>query len=351
MQHFNLALLGFGNVGRALLQLLVTKRDELRDRHGFEWQVTGVASRRLGWKADPAGFEPADLLAGSFGGRVPTPTSDAADGLGQLSNWLSEARANVLFENTSLDPYTGRPAIDYLRTALSAGIHAVTANKGPVVHAYRELRDLAQQQGVRFLFEAAVMGGAPIFSLFREALPGANLHRFRGVLNSTTNLMLTEIERGASFDDAVHTAQQLGIAETDPSFDVDGWDAAVKVSALATVLMDAPLKPQAVEREGIRSLSPEAIRAARMLGQPYKLVCQAERHEDGTVTGSVRPERVPGDDPLAQASGATSLIQFQTDVLYGLTLSEQNPDALTTAYGPLADLITIARDANVRRLS
>jgi homoserine dehydrogenase len=205
------------------------------------------------------------------------------------------------------------------------------------------LRDLAQAKGKRFLFEATVMGGAPIFSLFREALPAANLKRFRGILNSTTNLIITEMENGLTFEQAVKQAQDLGIAETDPSADVDGWDAAVKVSALATVLMDVPVKPQAVNPQGIRALTPEIVGAARIAGQPYKLVCQAERGEDGQVTASVRPEQVALSDPLASVRGASSIIQFQMDTLYGLTLSEQDPDAVTTAYGPLADFITIAQ--------
>jgi homoserine dehydrogenase len=215
--------------------------------------------------------------------------------------------------------------------------------KARSVHAYHELRDLAASQGLRFLHEAAVMGGAPIFSLFREALPAATLTRVRGILNSTTNLMITEMELGASFDQAVKKAQDMGIAETDPSFDVDGWDATVKVSALATVLMDYPLKPADIQREGIRGLSGEMLATARMMGRPYKLVCQAERRADGSVLGSVRPEQVPLDDPLARCDGATSIITFQMDVIHVLTLSEMHPDAVTTAYGPLADLVAIAR--------
>ena len=169
--------------------------------------------------------------------------------------------------------------------------------------------------------------------------------RFRGILNSTTNLILTEMEHGNNFDAAVKKAQDLGIAETDPSFDVDGWDATVKVSALATVLMDYPLKPEDIKREGIRGLSPEQVQSARMMGRPYKLVCQAERTPEGTVIGSVRPEQVPHDEPLAGCDGATSIILFQMDVIHGLTLSEIHPDAVTTAYGPLADFLTIAGSA------
>jgi len=337
MTHYNLAFLGFGNVGRALAQLLESKRAELKASYDLHYTITGIATRRLGWHARPEGYAPTALGAGDLG------TALAPWDSFTLEEWLDRTHANVLFENTSMNPFTGQPAIDYIRTALGAGVHTISANKGPVVHAYHELRELAAANGVRFLHEAAVMGGAPIFSLFREALPAAKLMRFRGILNSTTNLMITEMEHGATFDQAVKKAQDLGIAETDPSFDVDGWDATVKVSALATVLMDYPLKPDAIAREGIRGLAPETLAAARMMGHPYKLVCQAEKRQDGTVVASVRPEQVPGDDPLARCEGATSIILFQTDVIHGLTLSELHPDAITTAYGPLADLVSIAR--------
>ncbi len=337
MPHYNLAFLGFGNVGRALVQLLESKRPELEAQFGLTYTITGIATRRLGWHAQPEGYAATALQSGDLGTAI-APWDSLT-----LPDWLARTQANVLFENTSMNPHTGQPAIDYNRAALAAGVHVITANKGPVVHGYHELRDLAAAHGVRFLHEAAVMGGAPIFSLFREALPAAKLTRFRGILNSTTNLMITEMEHGASFDQAVKKAQDLGIAETDPSFDVDGWDATVKVSALATVLMDYPLKPDAIAREGIRGLTSEVLATARMMGHPYKLVCQAEKRQDGSVVASVRPEQVPNDDPLARCEGATSIILFQTDVIHGLTLSELHPDAITTAYGPLADLVTIAR--------
>jgi len=332
MKSYHLALLGFGNVGRALAGLLKTKTAELRDRYGIGWKITGVASRRLGWLANPDGFDVNAILSGNLHAKRPISNRSIHD-------WLSASRADVLFENTSLDPLTGQPAIDYIKAGFEHGAHVVTANKGPIVHAYQELRDLAAAKGKRFLHEAVVMGGAPVFSLFREALPAANLKGFRGILNSTTNVILTEMENGLSFEQGVKRAQELGIAETDPSADVDGWDAAVKVAALVTVLMGAPLKPQAIEREGIRGLTGEMVRAARAAGRPYKLVCRAERSADGQVTASVRPEQVPHADPLANTRGSDSIITFEMDVLHSLTLSEHLADAQTTAYGLLADFI------------
>ncbi len=247
-----------------------------------------------------------------------------------------------MFENTPVSYETGQPAIDHLRTALEAGQHAVTANKGPVVHAYQELKALAAAQGRKFYFESTVMDGAPIFSLYRETLPAAGLRAFRGILNSTTNLILTRMEAGETFEQAVAHAQSIGIAETDPSGDVDGWDAAIKVAALVTVLMGLPLKPGDVARQGIREITPEAIAEARAQGKRWKLVCTAARTSEG-VEAQVGPEMVEAGSPLYAVDGTTSIIQFETDVLGLLSVIEANPSPDTTAYGLLADFINAVR--------
>jgi homoserine dehydrogenase len=248
----------------------------------------------------------------------------------------------VLFENTPVDHTSGQPAVEHIRQALLAGMEVVTANKGPVVHAYQELSELAREKGLHFLFESTVMDGAPIFSLFRECLPAAQLKGFRGVLNSTSNLILTRMENGGSFEEAVRHAQAIGIAETDPAGDVDGWDAAIKVAALVTVLMGIPLKPGQVEREGIRALTAEQVRAARAEGKRWKLVCSARRKGE-TVRARVRPEIVASSSTLYNVEGTSSLVEFETDVLGCLSIGETNPGAETTAYGLLADLINALR--------
>ncbi|HWS53111.1 MAG TPA: hypothetical protein VN228_03260, partial [Pyrinomonadaceae bacterium] len=255
MKTFNLCLLGFGNVGRALAALLVKKRGELRAGYGIDWRVTGVATRRLGRLVAPEGFADAELAGGAVSPRASPPPAG-------VPGWLRAARADVLFETTSLEPLTGEPAVSHARAGLEAGAHVVTANKGTIVHAYRELSELARERGRRFMFEATV-ADCPVFSLFRGSLPAARLLAFAGVVNSTTNVILEEIEAGGTFDDGVRRAQQLGIAETDPSHDVDGWDAAVKVCAVANVLMGAGLRLGDVRREGIRGLSAAEVRAAR----------------------------------------------------------------------------------------
>ena len=330
----NLCFLGFGNVNRTLVQLLLDRKEELLDRHGISFRITGIASRRLGWIADAEGLNVE---------RAPSP----ADGRGSnqtpsnVHDWLKAARANVLFEATSLNVENGQPGIDHIRAALQHGAHAITANKGPIVHAYRELRDLAASQNKRFLFESTVMDGVPIFSFF-DQLPTIHLRGFHGILNSTTNVILTEMENGLTFEEALKKAQSLGIAETDATHDIDGWDAAVKTAALITVLMDIPIKLDEIQREGIRNLSAEAIRAARKEGKPYKLICRAKKTRDKTeqgITATVRPEQIPQTDPMAQISGTSSYIHFETDIFPGMAITEENPGLYATAYGMLADFV------------
>jgi homoserine dehydrogenase len=337
MKTFNLCLLGFGNVGRALVRLLGEKSVEMREQYGIEWRITGAATRRMGWLAAAEGVPAGSLLSGEFAaGRQGRPSPS------NVREWLAAARCDVMFEITSLEPLTGEPAIGHVRAALEAGAHVVTANKGTIVHAYRELHALAGARGRRFLFEATV-ADMPVFSLFRECLPAARLRAFRGIFNSTTNVILEEVEQGRTFAEGVRRAQTLGVTETDPAYDVDGWDAAVKTCALANVLMDAPLRLDEVERRGIRDLDSESVRAARAAGTPYKLVSRAERTREGGVAARVGAEQIAAGDPLAAVNGTSLIIHFELDILPGLTLTAHQPDLQSTAYGLLADFINLAR--------
>ena len=338
-REYKLAFLGFGNVGKALARLFLQKRDELEQRYGITFLATGIYTARHGAAINHDGLDlEAVLQASDYDDFCTEPRPrDAFD-------FIRRCGAHVLFENSPVNYESGQPAVDHLRLALELGMHGVTANKGPVVHAYQELTALAAEQGRKFYFESAVMDGAPIFSLFREALPGANLISLRGVLNSTTNMILTRMEQGESFDAAVAYCQKIGIAETDPSGDIDGWDAAVKVAALATVLMKMPLKPADVEKQGIRHITPEEVARAKAAGQRWKLVCSA-RWVDGALQARVAPQRVGPDTPLYSINGSSSYVEFALDVLPGLGIVESHPSPETTAYGLLSDLVNVLRGA------
>jgi len=342
MPHYNLAMLGFGNVGQAFARLLLRKREELRAFYDLTFTISGIATGSHGAAVDPNGIELESLLLETKGDSWRLDQFSIQPAPVDAFDFIRRCGADVLFENTPVNYESGQPAVDHLKAALGLGMHAITANKGPVVHAFQELTALAAARGVKFYFESAVMDGAPIFSLFREALPAASLRAFRGVLNSTTNLILTRMESGESFDAAVAYAQKIGVAETDPSGDVDGWDAAVKVSALVSVLMGVPLKPGAVERRGIRSITPVEVQRARQEGKRWKLVCAAVR-DGSSVQAQVAPEMVGPDSPLFHVDGTTSIVQFETDVLGRLSVIEEDPGPDTTAYGLLADFINAVR--------
>lgn len=332
-------LVGFGNVGQAFARLLLQKETELQERYQLNVIVTGIITGSHGRAINPDGLPLPDALDLAASGQ-PLDALDQEDAPTDPIGFIQACPAEMVIETTPVNPHSGQPAIDYIRTALQAGRHVVTANKGPVVHGYQELSTLAGQVGRGFLFESAVMDGAPIFSLFRQPLAGANLVSFQGILNSCTNLLLDLMAGSQTLDEAIAYAQSIGIAETDPSNDVDGWDAAIKVAALVTVLMGIPLTPQEVDRSGIRGITPEMIAEAISTGERWKLVCSAETR-DGEIHATVAPQRVGPDSPLYSVTGTSSFCQFKLDVLPGLGILESDPGPDTTAFGLLADLLNL----------
>jgi homoserine dehydrogenase len=337
VRHLKLAFLGFGNVGKALARLFLDKQKELAETYQITFTATGISTSRHGAAIDPSGLDLEQVLQiADLNSLSKRPVQTNA------IDFIKNCQADVLFENTPVNYDTGQPAVNHLMAALEAGMHAITANKGPVVHAYHELTELARQNKRKFYFESTVMDGAPIFSLFRETLPGARLLSFYGILNSTTNMILTLMEQGKSFKEAVDYCQKTGIAETDPSGDIDGWDAAVKIAALSTVLMNIPLKPAQVDRQGIRGLTSQAVIDARKGGKRWKLICSAKR-SGGTIDARVAPELVDMNSTLFNINGTTSIIQFKTDVLESLSIVESDPGPTTTAYGLFADFLNAVK--------
>ena len=341
MKEIKIALVGFGNVGKALIQLLDAKRKVLNAEYGFNPVVIGIATGHHGMAIDPNGIDTRKAVEISESGGHLDPLS-ALPVPASIPDFINACKADVLFENSPVNHHTGQPATDYLKDGLLAGMHAITANKGPVVNSFAELSALAKKVNRRFLFESSVMDGAPIFSLFRSPLPAVELIGFHGILNSCTNLLLELMENGKTFDEAVAFGQSVGITETDPSADIDGWDAAIKVAALCTVVIGHPLKLEEVNRTGIRGVSPEMIRDAQKHGERYKLVCSARRTKSGLIA-RVAPERVKPSSPLYSVNGTSSFVQFELDTLPGLGILESNPGPQTTAYGLMADLINAIR--------
>ncbi len=345
MSHQKLAFIGFGNVAKSLARLLERKSDLLKEKYNITYSVTGISTGRHGFAVNPNGLDMKKVFEALESGKdiSALSTIKVEDSLAVIKN----SQADVMFENSPVNKVDGQPAIDHIRTALDLGIHAITANKGPIVHAYRELTELAKSKGKVFRHESTVLGGSPVFSVFREAFPGAELISFKGIINATTNIILSRMERGETFDQAVKYCQSIGVAETDPSNDVDGWDAAIKVAALITVLMDTPFTPQMVKPTGIRSITPEMITQAKSEGKRWKLVASAQR-SGKNVSASVAPELVDSSSPLYGMMNSTTGLTFRSDVLPDYSIIATEREGMSggpeeTAYGLFADFINAVK--------
>lgn len=356
MVYLDLVLVGFGHVGQRFARLLQEKNVRLRGDYGLGWRVVGIATRRHGTAFDPRGVDLEKALkligAGMPLGQLTPPDAvrtigPDATGLALVKHATAETKRRqlqqlVIVETTLLDINAGQPATEHVVTALRGGAHVVTANKGPVAFAYREIDAAASLARRRFLFEGAVMDGVPVFNLVRETLPAADIQGFRGVINSTTNFILTAMEAGRSYAEALAEMQQSGIAEADPSFDVEGWDAAAKTAALINVLMHGSVTPHAIDRTGIAGITGEQVREAIGRGKRIRLVATGERR-DGHPVGRVAPAELDEKDPLAQLTGMQNLLVLRTDVLGEIGIHQLDGGLIQTAYALLGDLVAIAR--------
>jgi homoserine dehydrogenase len=333
---------GFGNVGRRVAEILFEERRSCSQLDGLDFRIIGIVTRAHGSVFSADGLEMIPLLRSYRSkGRVLTgePSRSVLDAQGAIS----QLDFDVLVELTALSiEQHGEPATSHVRLALERGRHVVTANKGPCAFSYRPLKELADRKAVRFLFESVVMDGAPIFNLTRSCLRGCSIQSVSGILNSTTNYILTEMERGRSFDEALRAAQEKGIAEADPRHDVDGWDAATKTAILANVLMGATLTPYDIPRNSIREISVERVKQEIGDGNRLKLVCRVDRWDNGVRT-SVELVSLPLDHPFATVSGTGSILQIETDLMAPIRIVQVDPHITDTAYGIIEDLLEIAR--------
>lgn len=340
-----LCLLGFGAVGQALMPLLAAKAEWHAHRYDARVRVSGIYTPSRGALVSAPGLDAGDLVGVTAFAGHPAYRSDL-DALGTLDT----SGADVLVELSPLSIADGQPAITHIDAALRAGRHVITANKGPEAHDYRRLRALADERGLAYLHETAVMDGTPVFNLVTSTLPGCTVLGLRGVLNSTTNYVLGVLERGGSVDEAIAEAQAAGFAEADPSLDLDGWDGAAKITALANVLMGCDLRPQDVERVPLATVDADALAAARERGMTVKYLCTARRPAGegagGEVPGRdvtlrVAPELVPLSDPLALVTGTSSILTITTDLAGPITVTQHDPTIEQTAYGVFSDLCTL----------
>lgn len=319
--RLDLLLIGFGHVGRRFVRLLDERRADLVRDFALDARVVGIATRRHGAALATTGLDAvgaADLVEGGeslsvlHDARFGPPPSTGLELIDTAAAAGLERGAGVMVETTPLDIVDGQPATDHIRAAMRSGMHVVSANKGPVALAVR------------------------------ETMPAVRVLGFRGVVNSTTNYIISALEDGADFDTALAEMQRQGIAEADPSYDVDGWDAATKVAALVNVLMDGVVTPRDVARDGIRALTGERVREAMTRERRVRLVASASR-AGGVVETSVRVEELAEGDPLAQLRGMSNALFLDTDLLGRVGIVQLDGGLTQTAYALASDLIAIRR--------
>jgi len=338
-----LLFVGFGTVAQGLSELLIGKKEELGQRYGLDWKVTGVVDMLKGSAHDPDGLDLEEIMTMVADGRS---ISDSPDG---GCDWdamtmIERAEADAMLEVTYTDIKTGQPATDHIRAAFARGMHVATTNKGPLALFSNELAEMAAANGVRFFYEGTVMAGTPLLNLIRETLAGSAISEMKGILNGTTNYILTQMEAGMDYATALKQAQELGYAEAVPDADVLGWDALAKVTILANVVFGASLSPDDSPCTGITEITPDEIAAAAASGKRHKLIGRVWR-DGGTVHASVAPQLVDLDHPLAGVGGATNAMTITTDTLGDVTIVGPGAGRRETGFSLLNDLISIAKES------
>ncbi len=344
MEH-RLVLIGFGTVGQGLADILQTRAETLATETGVRFVVVAVSDLLKGSVYCPTGLHLSVLLDLARHGRR---LDDYPAAAGVVTGWdslttIRSAEADTVVEVSWTDVKTGQPAISHVKAALASGKHAVLTNKGPIALAFQELQAAADAAGRLLRFEGTVMSGTPALRLGRQALAGCQISEVKGIFNGTTNFILTNMEAGASYADALAEAQRLGFAEADPTADVEGFDTLAKVVILANTLLGARVDLNSIPRQGISGLTPADISSARAAGERWKLIGRAARQPDGSVAASVQPQRLPLQHPLAGVGGVTNAITFTTDLLGDVTLIGPGAGRVETGFAVLSDLLEIAQ--------
>lgn len=339
MAKYRIAIVGFGVVGRGIGSILHEKKDFLKSRYDFDFDVVGISDLIWDTVYNPDGIDLGKAL--ELVGK-----KEKLDPLGEVLpdslTMIRETDYDILLEITPTNMETGDPGYTHIREALKRGKHVATTNKGPIALHYRELSELAAQNGAELRFEGTVLSGTPTINMALKDLAGCEFSEIRGILNGTTNFILTEMEKGKSYEEALKEAQRLGYAEAKPDADVEGWDAMAKIIILANVVMGGDVSKDDVSRTGITGLTIEDVENARKTGKKWKLVGRAWR-EGGKVKAAVAPMEVGPDDFLYHVQGVLNAVVFSTDIIGDVTVVGRGAGSKEAGYALLTDVLDIHR--------
>jgi len=345
---YRLALIGFGGVARALTQIIRDHAETFTRKYDLELQIVAVSDMRLGSIADRDGLD-AGILASlpNEAGALSTLPGGSADADNEAI--IRNSNADIVVEATFTNPKTGEPALSHCEWAREAGKHLITTNKGPVALKGGLLSHSADIEKVGFEFEGVVMSGTPVIRFAKDCLKGCTIGGFRGILNGTANYVLGLIEDGASLQDAVKKAQELGYAEADPTADIGGSDVLLKVLILSNQLLKHGADHKTALCEGIDTISEDDIRAAKSDGYRWKLIGEGHLDSEGNPLISVRPVKLPATDALAGVSGPTNAVTFTTDFLGDVTVIGPGAGRIETGFALLSDIFAIHEKSKAPR--
>ena len=335
---WKIGLIGLGNVGQGFIRILAKKKDILERRYGFKYKVIAISDPIKGNAYSEKGLELGAILRlfDEKGNIKKYPGYKDFDSI----KLAKDMDIDIIVEATPTNIKTGEPGLTHIKTALVNTRHVVTSNKGPIALAYNELMKIARRKNVYLRFEGTVMSGTPALSLARESLAGCDIIKVDGILNGTTNFILTKMEEGFSYEDALKMAQRLGYAEADPAADVEGWDATVKTVVIGNTLMNGNISIKDVDREGITKITLEDVKNAKEEGKKIKLVAHIYR-EDNVVKANVKPTKLSLDHPLSSVMGVLNAITFTTDNLGEVTLVGPGAGRIETGQALLSDILYI----------
>jgi len=340
--HFKLAFIGFGTVGQGLVEILIEKKQMLEQKYDFHYSVVAISDILKGSVYDEKGLDLKKILELVKNGKKINEYPNGKKDMDSLTT-IKVTNADTIIEITYTDIKTGEPATTHIKTALNAGKNVVSTNKGPVVREVRALLDLAKKKNVFYGFEGVVLSGTPALNLAKFTLAGNRIKGFKGILNGTTNYILTKMGEGMSYQDALKKAQELGYAEADPTADVEGFDALGKVVILTNVVLEKNIKIEDVQRKGITEITQNDIETAKSEGKVWKLIGSAELQENGSVKARIWPEKLPLSNPLAGVSSATNALTYYTDELGAVTIVGPGAGKRETGFALLIDLLEINR--------
>jgi len=340
--QIKLAIIGFGNVGQGLAQILQDKNSFYNQTFNTDFSIVAISDLYKGSLYNPQGLSNQTLLDTVKQGDS-LETIDAPNKGWDALTTINQSNADIIIELAYTDLKTGEPALSHMTAAFESGKHFVTTNKGPVALHYKTLKSLSEKYNLMAGIEGTVMSGTPTLHLGKESLMAANIQSIEGILNGTTNYMLMRMEAGLDYDSALKEAQEKGYAETDPSGDVDGFDASAKVVILANLLMGAELTMDDVDRTGMSTLSIKDIDNATKIDECWKVLGHVDRNTDGKFNAWVKPVQIAKSHPLASVSGATNAVTFTTELMGDVTLIGAGAGRMETGYAVVADLINIAK--------